>query len=687
MKAKLLLVFLAFFVCFPAIVLEYGMHDDYRYLGSGIDKKDIWKLHPDMSPGVACGRPVAMFFIGIQSLVTDKIRDFTWQRFVFFGSTLFCALCVYYYLTRRLLLDSFFAACLVFCIFTLPQSQFFVLWSVWSVFAGPALFLAILSYLIFDYAWSNFFLCRRWKSYAICLFISFCVLLLSLYDYPVMTLFFLVFSCANILFSKFNAWPKTGIRVIHEILFCCLGMAVYLITYKLIYVPLVLTLFPHLEHALSLMTSHRVEISLDVSLKISRFWAGSVLSLGSVFHPLFGHVSAIFVFIFLSLGCVAVFVVYLFRAYRSRMIEGRVQLQELNWILQMILAILIILPLSVAPVLATITGFTYRLVFPYSAIIVLLIFWILLSLSRIFAIQKAQSVANYVALLIVIVFGILAQICMSNTALSANRELVFIRQKLASVDFSKVSELVCLKPNRWPGEYQGTFGQVEPVFGDLPQRHEYDHMATNRAFMEELFQAVLAEMDVKRTIPVKSYELDTYHFSVDADKAYTVNMNEIIPPDPGNNFAFEAPDRPIKNVDGSQCVLFKLYLQTDGWHILDFYPNFWEEAGDFPHWVSFEFNDPRPVLEYALQTGPFGQDDTGRMPQDWLLQGSDDGEKWIDLDKRSGETGWKNNERRVYTIANPSTFRKCRFYCIKGNNPGIFRLNNLELKLSGEIQE
>jgi hypothetical protein len=69
------------------------------------------------------------------------------------------------------------------------------------------------------------------------------------------------------------------------------------------------------------------------------------------------------------------------------------------------------------------------------------------------------------------------------------------------------------------------------------------------------------------------------------------------------------------------------------------------------------------------------------------LQGSDDGEKWIDLDKRSGETGWKNNERRVYTIANPSTFRKCRFYCIKGNNPGIFRLNNLELKLSGEIQE
>ncbi|MBN2137991.1 MAG: hypothetical protein JW720_09300 [Sedimentisphaerales bacterium] len=691
MKTKLLLVFLALFVCLPAIFLEYGMHDDYRYLGAGISKKDIWRLHPDMQPGVVMGRPVAMFFIGIQSLVTNEIRDFTWQRLVFFGSTLLCALCVYYYLTRRLLLDSVFAACLAFCIFALPQSQLFIIWSVWSVFAGPALLLTIFSYLVFDYAWNKFFLTRRWKPYAIYLFASFCLFLVSLYNYPVMSLFFVVFTCANILFSGLSQWPRTRVRVIHEVLFCCLGMGVYLLSYKIIYLPLVLSAWPDLQTHSSALGYHKVSLSPDIALTAKQFYIGSILSLGGVFHPLFGSISALCMLLYLSAGSVVVFVGSLFCKFHSKTTENITLLNRLNRTWQMLLAVVIIIPLSIAPVLASGVSLSYRVVFPYSAMIVLLMFWVLRGLCNLMSIKRVKAAANWAALFAVLVFGILAHLCMSNTALSANRELTFVRQKLASVDFSTVNMLLCEKPfDRPAAQFKGTLIREipgYPVFGQLRQRYEYDHMATNRRFVSELFQAVLAEMDIQRSIPINPYEQNLYHSSGKTYGAYVVNMNEIVTPIPGCDSSGQISDRPMENIGASQFVLFELSAQADGWNILDFYPNFWEETCEYPHWVSLELNEPRICTEYALQTGPYGRDDTGRMPQEWLLQGSDDGEKWVDLDQRADQTDWKNNERRPYKTAPPAAFKHYRFYCTKGNNPGIFRLNKLELKLSERMPE
>lgn len=681
---KYTFLILALFVCLPAILLEYGMHDDYRYLGANIDKKNVWNLHTDMSHGIAMGRPIAMFFIGIQSLFTNRVNDFIWQRFAFFILTLLSALLVYYYLTRRLLLDSFFASALVFCIFALPQSQFFIIWAVWSVFAGPALLLAIISYLIFDYAWNNYFVFRRWKSYAIYLSISFCVFLISLYDYPVMTLFFLVFSCANILFSKLDVWPKTRIRVIHEILFCCFGMAVYFISYKLIYLPLVVVIFPHLKDVLSTLGYHSVTISMDLPLKIKQFYVGSILSFGGIFHPFLDHASALFVFIILVVGSSVVLLGYWFYPHKLKTLENKEQLLKLKWIFQMFFTVVIILPLSITPILAAGGGFTYRVLFPYSAIIVLFMFWLLNRLSHLFVIRKAQLVTYSVALFMVIVFGALAQTYMLNTALSANRELKFIRQKLTSIDFSKVNMLICEQPfNRPPKELEGALGEVRgfPVFGDFPQRHDYDHMATNRSFVVEIFHAVLAEMGVKPNIFIASYESDLYYSSAKRENVCIINMNDIVTPVAKDTLVNkQRVEGPIKNIKASQFVVFKLFSQADGWNIFNFYPNFWEETGEFPHWVNIEFSDSKVITEYALQTGPYGEDDTGRIPQDWLLQGSDDGEKWVDLDKRNSEMGWRNNEKRVYKIINPSAFKFYQLYCIKGNNSGIIRMKELGLR-------
>lgn len=689
MNYKYIFLILALLVCIPAIMLDYGMHDDYRYLGAGIDKKNVWKLHPDMSPGVAMGRPVAMFFIGIQSLLTHKVSDFIWQRFAFFLLTMFSALCVYYYFTRRLLLNNLYALSLVFCIFTLPQSQFFIVWAIWSVFAGPALLLAICSYLIFDYAWNKYFLLRRWKSGSIYLLISFLAFLISLYDYPVMSLFFLVFSCGNILFSKINLWPQTRIRVISEVLFCCIGMIFYIISYKLIYLPLIVKYYPHLKNVLPTLRYHTVLISTDIALKIKLFYIASIFSFGNILHPFLDHISALLVLIIIGAGSIIVLLGYWYKSHRANVLEDKSELVKLKWVYEMLFAIIIIVPLSIAPNLVTGYGFLYRVLFPYSAIVVVIMFWVLQHLGRLFMVKEEQLIDKWIALLMVAIFGLLAQTQMLNTALSANRELKFIRQKLASVDFSKVNMIICEKPlNRPPEKMEGSLGEVRgfPVFGDFPQRREYDHMATNRAFIYEIFDGVLSEMGITSKISIISYNPGLYYSEKRGENVYTINMNDIVTAMGKDTLDNKKKIKgPVTSINASQFVICQLSSEDRGRYIFDFYPNFWEEVGEFPHWINIEFNDSRIIREYALQSGPYGEDDTSRMPLDWLIQGSNDGGNWFDLDKRKSETRWRNNEKRVYRISNPSGFKYYRLYCIRGNNSAIIRLRKLELLERPEV--
>ncbi|MEV6654829.1 GH92 family glycosyl hydrolase [Streptomyces sp. NPDC051219] len=49
-----------------------------------------------------------------------------------------------------------------------------------------------------------------------------------------------------------------------------------------------------------------------------------------------------------------------------------------------------------------------------------------------------------------------------------------------------------------------------------------------------------------------------------------------------------------------------------------------------------------------------------KAPAGWVLQGSHDGEKWTDLDKRSGESFAWDRQTRVFTVARPGSYEKYR---------------------------
>ncbi len=67
-----------------------------------------------------------------------------------------------------------------------------------------------------------------------------------------------------------------------------------------------------------------------------------------------------------------------------------------------------------------------------------------------------------------------------------------------------------------------------------------------------------------------------------------------------------------------------------------------------PHWIAINLVLKAQLHSFAL-TNQNGL--SNRMPRDFVLQGSNDGgASWVDVKTVTGETGWANLERRVFTI-------------------------------------
>jgi len=71
--------------------------------------------------------------------------------------------------------------------------------------------------------------------------------------------------------------------------------------------------------------------------------------------------------------------------------------------------------------------------------------------------------------------------------------------------------------------------------------------------------------------------------------------------------------------------------------------------------------------------------DTEKMPKEWNLFASIDGETWVILDVRREETSWKKNEARTFIIDKPSTYKHYRLTLLRGNDPNVMRLYSLKL--------
>ncbi|MFH8366640.1 GH92 family glycosyl hydrolase [Streptomyces sp. NPDC018031] len=77
----------------------------------------------------------------------------------------------------------------------------------------------------------------------------------------------------------------------------------------------------------------------------------------------------------------------------------------------------------------------------------------------------------------------------------------------------------------------------------------------------------------------------------------------------------------------------------------------------------------RRAVQYTLTSA-----DRARAPEGWVLQGSADGRRWRELDRRSGESFAWDRQTRVFSIARPATYRHYRLV-----PTGASRLAEIEL--------
>ena len=92
-------------------------------------------------------------------------------------------------------------------------------------------------------------------------------------------------------------------------------------------------------------------------------------------------------------------------------------------------------------------------------------------------------------------------------------------------------------------------------------------------------------------------------------------------------------------------------------------------------WLQYRFVDKKKVETYAITSA---DDKSVRDPQDWTLQGTNDGENWDILDERSGETFSQRHQRREFKVSKPGDYAVYRLDVTKNHGADMCQLAEIE---------
>src|SRR3954447_8946979 len=93
-------------------------------------------------------------------------------------------------------------------------------------------------------------------------------------------------------------------------------------------------------------------------------------------------------------------------------------------------------------------------------------------------------------------------------------------------------------------------------------------------------------------------------------------------------------------------------------------------------WLQVKLAKPEAVVDYALTSA---NDAPGRDPQDWTLEGSNDGAAWTPLDSQSGQDFAERFQTREYPIPNRAAYQYYRLNVTRNHGDDIVQLSELQL--------
>jgi glucose/arabinose dehydrogenase/PKD repeat protein/type 1 glutamine amidotransferase len=97
-------------------------------------------------------------------------------------------------------------------------------------------------------------------------------------------------------------------------------------------------------------------------------------------------------------------------------------------------------------------------------------------------------------------------------------------------------------------------------------------------------------------------------------------------------------------------------------------------------WVAYKMTTPSAVSSYSLTSA---NDFPGRDPQNWTLQGSNDGSTWTDLDTRTNESFAERFQSRKFTFSNTTVYANYRLNITQNAGEPLVQLADWDLYRNG----
>jgi hypothetical protein len=626
----------------PVISIPFVHHDDYNYF----EPIARWGLFAfPLSPGsLAQGRPLQAM---IQSLFMPFIQtpaDLAPLRMlsiIFLGA----GATIYTLLLCRAGLSKVVASCTAIATFCLPGFQFLTV----DLAGSPsvmATFLSLVAGLLIEQVEpTRFFQLKNNRRDTWFLFLAFVALFASVETYQVPLMFFLVPTLAIILFHDFAEWKQTRKRVLRNLVLFCFVILSYFLVQRFVVIPLLsqslLKASAGLkgEYAFTLTANPFEKLSLFVehlSLQALNLWKiHSLVSLAAI------------VLTFIAAGAITA-------AYRFL----RAASQKDIWLLcQASITVALLLLLSNTPNLLASGGlFAYRTLYPYGAMVLLLIVWAVDVLTTAVSEAIRQTLLIVIASVLALVGSLAAEANVLNTVVSDNLELSFVRARIAQA-LPALTHIHFIRPSaKW--SFLG-LGAFIDEFGTPSSSFPQDAALIVRSLIHNRnnFPAVSGSTADERTIYVSSATV-------------IIDMNELLP----------AERRPppihheIVQVDVSNAVPGRhtgeraLCCEGD----ID---SFWEVNNGYPQWLKITYSEDRKFSGYDIEAHP---SNTDRAPKSWIVEGSQDGKSWTRLDARGNQASWKGNEVKSFEMQNSCDCKYYKFTFTEGNDD-VLRIYKLRL--------
>jgi hypothetical protein len=500
----------------PICFMDFGIHNDY-FIWSYNHRKGVF---PETHHLLMIGRPLGALLLNLHFYFIKTIGGLAVSRFVACACGFVCAWLLASYLNKRLQVAWFAAMVASVCVFTLPSMQLFVVWATNAVPGCLTVLLAILSYLLLDHTDARALLQRPRTRIVFNLVASEMLFLGALLIYPPSSLFVLVFTAANILYSPLAAWPATRARVIRDVVVFGMGMFVYFVSTKWLLLPALSAWDPRCREVLERLTAnteYSFEASFDPAIYLERFARISRIAVGGVFDFVAGDQAAIVVAVATGVMILVAILGRLIRHGKHSQDPATGQLPRASWRIQALVSGAVVIFMMNAPnLLAAGGGFTcYRVLFALSATMVL---FLLNCVNRAIGVAPAMMrarLAIVAGMLLAVSSTLIAHRNMVSTAAEANGELTFVRQSLRDVDFSKVRKIVVRRAS--PGNN----------WHDHTLRGEFAQMATNNCFIWGIVDVVLRELKVDRSrLVISGVGFDAHELTVDGCRLIASGVGE-----------------------------------------------------------------------------------------------------------------------------------------------------------------